>query len=119
MAKSTETASAKSSNISSKATSLKNTVRKGATALTRPFKKLKKTISTASTRSIRSIRSRSSATLPLSEGEAANGDKSSVDGRSSHSRDSDSDPEVELTPEQELGMFFFFCIYYITNYNHF
>ena len=95
MAKSTETASSKSS---SKATSLKNTVQRGATALTRPFKKLKKTISTASTRSIRSVRSRSSATLPLSEGEAANGDKSSGD--------SDSDPEVELTPEQELGTFF-------------
>lgn len=99
MVKLTETASTKSSRISSKAASLKKTVQKGATAFARPFKKLKKSISTASTRSIRSRSSRSDNEAP-GDGD----DKSSTDGESTRSNGKDSDPEIELSPEQALGM---------------
>lgn len=100
MVKLTETASTKSSTVSSKAGSLKQAARKGAKALIRPFKKLKKSISVAS------ARSRSSTALFPSDDEGPiNGDRPSIDGGSIHGSGSGSgsDPEVKLTPEQELG----------------
>src|ERR1700722_16680214 len=106
MVKSTETSSTKSSTTSSKVASFKKTVQKGATTLAWPFKKLKKSVFIALTCS---IRSRSSTTLPLCDiGALDNGNKSSADsgGIHSHGSDSDSNPEVELSPEQELGMQF-------------
>lgn len=99
MAKSTETSSTKSSLVSSKAASLKKSVRKGTKAIARPFKKLKQSLSTSS----RSSRSRSSPTFLQSDNEAGNSDDN-VGSDHQEIHDSDSNPEVELTPEQELGM---------------
>jgi hypothetical protein len=111
MALAAEASSTKSSLVSGKAASLKKTVQKGAKAITRPFKKLKQSFSSSS----RSSRSHSTMTLPLSDNEPSNtSDKSgsergSVDGN-------ESEPEVELTPEQELGAYLllsslFHCIH--------
>jgi hypothetical protein len=110
MALAAEASSTKSSLVSGKAASLKKTVQKGAKAITRPFKKLKQSFSSSS----RSSRSHSTTTLPLSDNEPSNSDKSgsergSVDGN-------ESEPEVELTPEQELGVYLllsslFHCIH--------
>jgi len=91
MAKLTETGSTKSSVVSSKAASIKKSIRKGANAITRPFKKLKKSISS-------SIRSRS----PMVDVDA-DADKDDEDIVDVGSSDSGSDGEPQLTPEQELG----------------
>jgi hypothetical protein len=85
------TNSTKSSVISGKALSLKKSVQKGVKAIARPFKKLKKSISTASTRS---IRSRSSTTF------SDYVDESSINGQGDGGR---SEPEVELTPQEQLS----------------
>jgi hypothetical protein len=89
MAKSTETGSTKSSVVSGKAASIKNSIRKGAKAITRPFKKLKKSISS-------SIRSRSPTVDPDADKDTE--DVVDVDGS-----DSGSDGQPQLAPEQELG----------------
>ena len=99
MAKSADTISTKSSIISGKAVSLKKTVKKSAKAITQPFKKLKQSIS--SHLATRSTISRSSSAIPPSDHEAdGNNPKSIADNGSAHSS---SEPEVELTPEQELS----------------
>src|SRR5258708_1042530 len=100
MANSTKAPSTKSSNVSTKAASLKKSVRKSVTALARPFKKLKKSISTAS---IHSILSRSSNGTPDDSDKSDSGksDSGKSDSGSTHS---DKDPEVERSPEEELGM---------------
>jgi hypothetical protein len=101
MANSIETNSTKSSIISGKAASLKKSVRKGAKAITWPFKKLKKSISTASMRSIYSLASTTDAT---SDNKNANhGNEPSADGQGDSSG---SEPEVELTPQEELSTLF-------------
>jgi hypothetical protein len=89
MAKSTETGSTKSSVVSGKTASIKNSIRKGAKAITQPFKKLKKSISS-------SIRSRSPTVDP-------DVDKDNEDVIDVGGSDSGSDKEPKLTPEQELG----------------
>jgi hypothetical protein len=91
MAKSADTMSTKSS-ISAKAASIKKTVKK---SITQPFKKFKQSLSARST--TRSTTSRSSTVILPSDHEA-DGDNS--DDQSAHSG---GEPEVELTPEQELG----------------
>lgn len=94
MAKSTDTASTKLSIVSSRAASLKKSVRTGAKAIVRPFKKLKQSLSTT-----HSTVSRSSTVLALSDDEVGDLDeKSDTDDGKSHSSS-----EPELTPEQELG----------------
>jgi hypothetical protein len=97
MAKSSETMSTKSSIVSGKTASLKKTVKKSAKAITQPFKKIKQALSIRS--ATRSTTSRSSTAFPPSNNEADN-DKSVADNGSAHGS---SEPEVELTPEQELG----------------
>lgn len=95
MSKSTETSSTKSSLVSRKAASLKNTVKKGAKVVTRPFKKIKQALSISS----RSSLSRTSLSLPLSGNETSDNsgsERGSVDGN-------ESNPEPGLTPKQELG----------------
>jgi hypothetical protein len=96
MAKSAETGSTKSSSISTKAASLKKTIQRTAKAIARPFKKVKRSFSTRS--ATRSIASRSSTALPPSDNEADDPDVRSVTDNGSI------EPEVELTPEQELGL---------------
>jgi hypothetical protein len=101
MANSIENNSTKSSIISGKATSLKKSVQKGAKAIARPFKKLKKSISTASMRSIRSC---SSTTVSSSDNENVGHDnESNADGQGDGGG---SEPEVELTPQEELSTSF-------------
>src|ERR1700735_5217744 len=102
MAGSAKSASSKSAIISSKAASLKKTVQKGAKAVAQPFKKLKRTLSIRSAASAtRSTTSRSSTVLPPSINEVEDSDeKSDADSGSPHS--SNSETELELTPEQEL-----------------
>jgi hypothetical protein len=96
-----ETNSTKSSIISGKATSFKKSVQKGAKAISRPFKKLKKSISTASTRL---ICSRSSITISISDNKNVDCDNEfSINGQGDGSR---SEPEVELTPQEELSTSF-------------
>jgi hypothetical protein len=99
MAKSAETMSTKSSLISSKAASLKKTVKKSAKAIGQPFKKFKQSLANCLTTC--STTSRSSTALPTSDHEA---DGVNDDG-SAHSGD---EAEVELTPEQELGASMFY-----------
>jgi hypothetical protein len=96
MAKSAETESTKSSTISGKAVSMKKTIKRSAKAIARPFKKVKQSFSTRS--ATRSIASRLSMVLPPSDNEADNLNAKSV------SDNGGTDPEVELTPEQELGL---------------
>jgi hypothetical protein len=108
MVNSIETNSTKSSIISGKAVSLKKSVQKGAKAIARPFKKLKKSISTPLTRS---IRSRSSTT---SDNENADhGNEPSAD---SQGDGSGSEPEDELTPQEELSTLFNYHLIINTNY---
>ena len=107
MANSIETNSTKSS-ISSKATSLKKSVQNCAKTIARPFKKLKKSISTASTRSIRSRRS--SIVVSISDNENVDPDDSSIDGDGNGDR---TEPEVELTPQEELSMPFIIILSFI------
>ena len=101
MAKSADSGSTKSSIISSKAASLKQTFKKGTKAVTRPFKKLKHSVSIRS--ATRSIPSRSS--TPSDHEEAVgNNINSGTDNESAHDG---SAPKVQLTPEQELGASYF------------
>jgi hypothetical protein len=80
----------------------------GCEGITRPFKKLKKSVSIAST-SI-STRSHSSATLPLSENEAADAnDQSDAEYESVHSSDSELEAEDEVDAQKQLG-WFLYCI---------
>jgi hypothetical protein len=96
MAKSADTGSTKSSSISGKAASLKKTLKRSTKAITRPFKKVKQPFSARS--ATHSIASRSSTALPPSDNEADDPDVRSVTDNGSI------EPEVELTPEQELGL---------------
>ena len=99
MAKSADTMSTKSS-ISAKATSIKKAVKKSAKAFTRPFKKFKQSFSGRS--ATRSTTSRSSTVILPSDHETDGDNANSVaDDGSAHSG---SEPEDELTPEQELGL---------------
>ena len=98
MVNSIETNSTKSS-ISGKATSLKKSVKKGAKAIACPFKKLKKSISTILMPSISS--DRSSIAISISDNENANHDEeSSINSQGDSNK---SEPEVELTPQEELS----------------
>jgi hypothetical protein len=106
MAKSADTMSTKSSIISGKTASLKNTAKKSAKAITRPFKKFKQSISNRSAR--RSTTSRSSSAIPASDHEADGDNAKSV--ADNGSPRSSSEPEVELTPEQELGALLFYLL---------
>ena len=101
MVNSIETNSTKLLIISGKAMSLKKSMQKSTKAIAKPFKKLKNSISTASTHS---IRSRSSIAISISDDENINcNNKSSFGGQDDSNR---SEPEVELTPEEELSMSF-------------
>jgi hypothetical protein len=102
MAKSTDTRSAKSSIISSRAASLKKTIKSSAKAISRPFKKVKQSFSIRS--ASRSMASRSSTALPPSDNDDDDDHAKSVTDEESARKSSQ--PEVELTPEQELGMSF-------------
>ena len=101
MANSIDTNSTKSSIISGKATSVKKSIQKSAKAIVRPFKKLKKSLSTASTRS---IRFRSSAALPISDNKTVMHDEEPSISSKRAQDDGESEPEVDLTPEEKLGM---------------
>ena len=108
MANLIEPNSTKSSIISGKAASLKKSVQKGAKAISRPFKKLKKSISDAS---MRTICFHSTATISISDSENADhGDEPSADGQGDSSR---SEPEVELTPQEELSTLFNYHLPYL------
>ena len=99
MAKSAETMSNKSSLISSKAASLKKTVKKSAKAIGRPLKKFKQSIANRLTTHLTT--SRSSTALPISDDKTDGfNDKSIGSDGSAHSSDG---AEVELMPKQELG----------------
>jgi len=111
MENSIETNSTKSSVLSSKAMSLKKLVRKGAKAVTQPFKKLKKSLSTVLMPSKCSC---SSTTVSPTENEGVDpGNESSTDSKGDGSR---SEPEVELTPEEELIMSSSYYLIVYTNY---
>ena len=111
MANSIETNSTKSSVIAGKTVSLKKSVRKGAKAITQPFKKLKKAISTAS---IHLQRSHFSTTVSSCDNEGVDpGNESSTDSQGDGSR---SEPEVELTPQEELSMSFSYYLVVYINY---
>jgi hypothetical protein len=104
MAKSADTVSNKSSIISGKTAALKKTVKTSAKAITRPFKKLKQSLSVRS--DTRSVTSRSSTAFPPSDHEADLDDTASAAENGSAHGGSNlevDEPEVELTPEQELG----------------
>jgi len=103
MAKSADSISTKSSIISSKAASLKQTFKKGTKAVTRPFKKLKHSVSIRS--ATRSIPSRSS--TPSDREAVGNNINSATDNESAHDG---SAPKVQLTPEQELGASYFYLL---------
>jgi hypothetical protein len=98
MVNSFETNSTKSS-ISGRATSLKKSAQKGVKAIAWPFKKLKKSISTASISSIHSC-----TTGSISNNKDVDcGNKPSADSQN----DGDGiEPEVEMTPREELRMLF-------------
>jgi hypothetical protein len=98
MAKSADTTSTKSS-ISAKATSIKKAVKKSAKAFTQPFKKFKQSLSGCS--ATRLTTSRSSTVILPSDHEADSDNTNSV--ADDESARSGSEPEDELTPEQELG----------------
>ena len=100
MAKPAETRSTKSSTISGKAVSVTKTIKRSVKAIAQPFKKVKQTFSTRS--ATHSITSCSSSTLPPSDNEADDLNAKSV------TDDSGTEPEVELTPEQQLGLLFYF-----------
>ena len=99
--KSTDTSSTKSSMLSSKAESLKQSVKCGTKVLGRPFKKLKTSIAMAA--SSCSTHSHSTVSLPTSEATPSeNGpieiDRSRSDGTSRSN-------SVELGPKEELGSY--------------
>ena len=100
VAKLSDTGSTKSSTISSKATLLKKAAGKAVKTVTQPFKKLKQSLSSHSaTWSIASHSSCLFTVLPLSNNE--DDDPNAID----------KEPEVKLTPEQELGS----SCYFISN----
>ncbi len=104
MRKPTEISSTKSSSISSKAASLKKSVKKGAKVLAQPFKKLKTSISAVASRSsgsIRLIRSQSPSMAPGNTGDDFDDGRSHRSG--SDGDQSDSEPEGDLSPEAQLG----------------
>src|ERR1700723_2018178 len=101
MVNSTETNSTKSS-ISGKAISLKKSMRKGAKTIARPFKKLKKSLSTAS---VPLIHSRSPTTGSISNNKYGN--EPSTD---SQDDGGGIDPEVEVTPQEELSTLFNYVV---------
>ena|ERR1700722_2151820 len=108
MANSIETNSTKSSIVSGKATSLKKSVQKGAKAISRPFKKLKRSISDAS---MHLIHYRSAAAISISDCKNADhGNEPSTYGQGDSSR---SEPEVELTPQEELSTSFNYHLPYL------
>ena len=95
--------STKSSLISSKATSLKKTVKKSAKAIGQPFKKIKQSLANHSTTHL--ITFCSSTALAASDHDAnheADGvnDRSIAGDESAYSSDK---AEVELMPKQQLG----------------
>ena len=93
VAKLSDTGSTKSSTILSEATG------KAVKTVTRPFKKLKQSFSSHSaTQSIASYSSCSSTVLPLSDNE--DDDPIAID----------EEPEVKLTPEQELSLSCYFIL---------
>ena len=103
MAKSADTISTKSFIILGKAASLKKTVKKSTKTITQPFKKFKQSISSHS--DTQSTTSCSSSAIPPSDHEAnGNNAKSVTDNGSACGS---SEPEVELTPDQELGVSLF------------
>jgi hypothetical protein len=111
MANSFETNSTKSSVISGKATSLKKSVQKDAKAITQPFKKLKKSLSATS---MHSKHSRTSTTVSSTDNEGVDPpNESSTD---SQGDGGGSEPEVELTPQEELSMSFNCYLVVDTNY---
>jgi hypothetical protein len=98
---------------------LKKKVQKGVKALARPFKKLKTSLASVST-SRSSVHSHSS-TLPASNNNPFNtndrSERSSLGSRDGDGcRSSESEPDVELTPEQQLGMCGLLFIVIHTNY---
>ena len=111
MVRPAETSSTKSPLVSSKAASLKKSVKKTAKAVARPFKKLKQSLSVSSSR--RLLRSQSSVVLPLSDNEPGDdnelgdgnepGDDTSSGGRQNAGDESEPE-EAEITPEKELGV---------------
>ena len=98
MVNSIETNSTKSSIISGRAVSLKKLVWKGVKDIAWSFKKLKKSISTASTYSIYSL---TSITDVTSNNE--NADHGNEPSANSQGDSSESEPEVELTHQEELS----------------
>src|SRR5882757_756034 len=108
MAKSIAASSTKAS-LSGKAASLKKKVQKGGKALARPFKKLKASVSTSPSRLARSP---SITTLPASDNDTLNIDnhskRSSIDSADVHGTENEAD--VELSPEDQLGVCFSFVI---------
>ena len=99
VAKLSDTGSTESSTISIKATSLKKAAGKPVKTVTQPCKKLKQSFSSHSVQSIDSCSSCSSTALFLSNYE--DDDPNAID----------EEPEVKLTPEQELGS----SCYFISN----
>ena len=99
MVRPAETSSTKSPLASSKAASLKNSVKKTAKAVAQPFKKLKQSLSVSSSQ--RSLHSQSSVVLPLSDNEP--GDDTSSSGRQNAGNESKPE-DAEITPEKELGV---------------
>jgi len=103
MRKPTEISSTKSSSISSKAASLKKSIKKGAKVLTQPFKKLKTLISAVALRSSGSICSICSQSPSTAPGNTGNDFDDGCSHRSGSDGDqSDSEPE-DLSPEAQLG----------------
>src|ERR1700683_3691062 len=100
MVNSIEPNSTKSS-ISGRAASFKKSVQKGVKAITRPFKKLKKSTSTTS---IPLIRSHSPTTGSTSDNEDV--DHGNEPGADSQDDGGGIEPEVELTPQEELHTLF-------------
>jgi len=93
--KGTDTSSIKSSTLSCKAESLKQSVKRGTKALGRPFKKLKTSISSS-----HSTHSRSTVSL-TSEATPSENRPIEIDG--SQSEGASRSNSVELGPEEELG----------------
>jgi hypothetical protein len=100
MPKSTTSAasSTKSSVLSGKGASLKNQVKQGAKALTRPFKKIKTSLSTSTSRSTALPASDHETNIPSQRSSSDSGDGGG----------SGDEAEVQLSPEDRLGMCFWF-----------
>ena len=99
--KSTDTASTKSSTLSSKAESLNQSVKCGTKVLGKPFKKLKTSIAMAV--SSRSTHSHSTVSLPTSEATPSENGPIEIDG--SQSDGTSRSNSVELGPKEELGSY--------------